>query len=222
MAASWYGFRHWPLLRQELEELSTQWSGGNLVNLGCGHGADFIPFIAAFQLTGLDFSRGMLSQGRRYMAKHGFNARLVQGDLTDLPFADGSFDHAIAVASYHHIEGEAARARAFAELHRVLRPGGEAFLSVWRNPSGAADATPEDQLVPWRSGDTVLQRYYHFFTPTELHMLLTHAGLTVMRLEPNRGRAREKSGTQANLCALAIRRDAEPSPIFTTESEERG
>ena len=205
IAQSWYGFRHWPLLRQELEELATRWSGGRLVNLGCGHGADFIPFAAGFQLTGLDFSRNMLRQGRVYMQKHGFLASLVEGNLVALPFADGSFDHAIAVASYHHLDGENARACAFAELRRVLRPGGEAFLSVWRNPREGPDVGPEDRLVPWRNGETVLQRYYHFFTPEELRSGLERSGFSVLRLEPDTRPAAEGSAGQGNLCVLAER-----------------
>jgi ubiquinone/menaquinone biosynthesis C-methylase UbiE len=205
IADSWYGFRHWPLLRKELEELATRWSGGHVVNLGCGHGADFIPFSTGFRLTGLDFSRGMLRQGRAYMEKHGFEATLVQGDLVALPFRDGSFDHAVAVASYHHLDGDNARRRAFAELRRVLRPKGEAFLSVWRNPRGGAEAGPEDRLVPWMSGKTVLQRYYHFFTPEELGSILEDSGFTVLRLEPDvRPPGRGAAGC-GNLCVLARR-----------------
>lgn len=208
IAESWYGFRHWPLLRQELEELATRWSGGRLVNLGCGHGADFIPFAAGFQLTGLDFSRNMLRQGRVYMRKHGFQAQLVEGDLVALPFADSSFDHAIGIASYHHLEGEHARARAFAELRRVLRPGGEAFLSVWRNPGEGPGIGPEDRLVPWRNGDTVLQRFYHFFTPEELRATLERSGFSVLRLGPDRRLATEEAAGQGNLCALVVRSGA--------------
>jgi len=213
MAESWYGVRHWPLLRRELEEMAARWSSGHVVNLGCGHGADFLPFSAGFRLTGVDFSRGMLRQGRTYMANHGFKAHLVQGDLTALPFRDGSFDHAVAVASYHHLNGEDTRRRAFAELHRVLRPQGEVFLSVWRNPRTDAGAAPEDRLVPWNSGGTVLQRYYHFFSPEERAAMLEDSGFTILRLEPDvrpSGGGRTRCGIA---CVLAKRSGRQPTGI---------
>ncbi len=213
IADSWYGFRHWPLLRRELEELATRWSGGHIVNLGCGHGADFIPFSSGFRLTGLDFSRGMLRQGRAYMEKHHLEAELVQADLRALPFRDGSFDHAVAVASYHHLDGEEARRRAFAELHRVLRPNGEVFLSVWRNPRGAAAAGPEDGLVSWNSGGEVLQRYYHFFTPEELASMLYDSGFTVLRLEPDVRPSGGAAAGRGNLCVIARRDQGTPAHV---------
>jgi len=139
------------------------------------------------------------------MGKHGFEAWLVQGDLAALPFRDGSFDHAVAVASYHHLNGEDTRMRAFAELHRVLRPEGEVFLSVWRNPSKEAAAAPEDRLVPWNSGGTVLQRYYHFFAPEELAAMLGESGFTILRLEPDVRPSRGGESGSSNVCVLARR-----------------
>lgn len=203
MAPTWYGVRHWPLLRHELDLMARRWKSGRLVNLGCGHGADFLPFRSGFELVGLDHSQGMLRQSRRYMVKHGFDASLVCGDLCQLPLADRSFDHAIAIASYHHIESAEARQQAFHELHRVLRPGGEAFISVWNHDQPRFRDAPPDQWVPWGNGDRTLLRFYHLFTMEELASALHQSGFTIQQIGPGASRGDVAREDARNICALA-------------------
>jgi ubiquinone/menaquinone biosynthesis C-methylase UbiE len=54
---------------------------------------------------------------------------VVQGDASALPFPENTFSAAIAVLVLHHLSTREAQERAFAEVFRVLRPGG-AFLAV--------------------------------------------------------------------------------------------
>ena len=56
MAPGWYGFRHHSIFRPELETLAKRWQKGRLLNIGSGHGPDFLPFKDNFELYGLDFS----------------------------------------------------------------------------------------------------------------------------------------------------------------------
>jgi SAM-dependent methyltransferase len=63
------------------------------------------------------------------------------GDITALPFADGSFD---LVAAFDVIEHVADDARVFAELTRVLRPGGVLLCAV---PLHEAHWTTFDEYV---------------------------------------------------------------------------
>jgi len=109
IAESWYGFRHWPLLGEELSEVAVRWQCGRLLNLGCAHGPDFLPFVDGFELYGVDFSARMLTMARQYMKRHGFHAEVVQADLTALPFDQGSFDYAVSIAALHHIDEQSAR-----------------------------------------------------------------------------------------------------------------
>jgi len=55
-------------------------------------------------------------------AKHA--AYVVQGDAAQLPFADESFTCAIAILMLHHLRSLELQDCAFAEVRRVLRPGG--------------------------------------------------------------------------------------------------
>jgi len=51
----------------------------------------------------------------------------VVGDLVSLPLEEGSFDAALCIHVLEHVEDDL---RALAELHRVVRPGGWALVSV--------------------------------------------------------------------------------------------
>lgn len=51
-------------------------------------------------------------------------ARVVQGDATTMPFADGTFSAVVCLTMLHHLPHPEAQNRLFAEAHRVLVPGG--------------------------------------------------------------------------------------------------
>jgi ubiquinone/menaquinone biosynthesis C-methylase UbiE len=57
------------------------------------------------------------------------NGAVVQGDASALPFPEKKFSAAIAVLVLHHLKSRELQERAFAEIFRVLRPGG-VFLMV--------------------------------------------------------------------------------------------
>lgn len=181
IAPGWYSRRHWTIFRRELEELAKRWQGGSLLNVGCGHGADFLPFRPGFQLYGVDFSPEMLRYARKYSEKFGLDVNLVLGDAVRLPFAAGTFDRAISVATYHHVRGKEARLAALGELYRVLKPGGEAFITVWNRWQPAFWLRRGDTYVRWKTRDRDLYRYYHLFSRREIEGLTARAGLKVLR-----------------------------------------
>jgi len=202
IAESWYRVHHWTRFRRDLDELADRWCGGRLLNVGCGHGPDFEPFKSGFELHGVDFSAGMLGMARRFAEKNGLQVNLIHADARQLPFTDGAFDWVIAVATYHHIEDAGARRQAFDELRRVLKPGGEAFLTVWNRNQPRFESSGGDTLVPFRVGNETVQRYYHLYTFDEFGKALEEAGFKVLRLEPEasfRGQAEKSS---RNICTL--------------------
>jgi SAM-dependent methyltransferase len=71
---------------------------------------------------------------------NGSSAAVIQGDAAALPFADRTFSSAIAILMLHHLRSKELQDRAFAEIARVLRPGG-VFLAFeiqdsWLNRVG--------------------------------------------------------------------------------------
>ncbi|MDD5190453.1 MAG: class I SAM-dependent methyltransferase [Dehalococcoidales bacterium] len=181
IAPSWYNYRHHTIFRQELEKLSQQWHGGKLINLGCGHGADFLPFAGKFKLYGMDFSEEMIRLARKYAVKYKFEPNLLTADLTALPYGDDSFDYAIAVATYHHLK-QPQRLPALRELYRIMKPGGYVFITVWNRRQSKFWFKPGELMVPWRTKQETLYRYYHLFTYGEIDKLVRQAGFEVEKL----------------------------------------
>ena len=54
----------------------------------------------------------------------GEQVEVVQGDATALPFEDGRFSTVLCFTMLHHIPDAVLQDRAFAQISRVLRPGG--------------------------------------------------------------------------------------------------
>ena len=201
IAPSWYNFRHWSIFRNELETLAQRWRSGRLLNLGCAHGPDFLPFAADFDLHGVDFSGEMLRQGQKYALKFSFNPGLVMADVTRLPFAAETFDWALSVATYHHLKRDGT-AIALGELHRVLKPGGEAFITVWNRWQSRFRLRGREAAVPWRTGNEVLYRYYYLFTYPELEGLVKRAGFRILKSFPESSYRFPLKFFSRNICLL--------------------
>jgi ubiquinone/menaquinone biosynthesis C-methylase UbiE len=202
IAPAWYNFRHWSIFAHELEVLAKRWQQGKLLNLGCGHGPDFLAFKKGFKLYGVDSSAEMLKLARKYSRKFKFTAELVLADASNLPYPDDSFDWAISVATYHHIRYPEARQRAFNELERVLKPGGEAFITVWNRWQPRFWFKPKEVSVPWRQADKTLYRYYYLFSYAELEKLARQAGLKVLRSFPESSHRSRPKLFSRNICLL--------------------
>ncbi len=202
IAPGWYNFRHWSIFRRELEALARRWQRGRLLNIGCAHGPDFLPFRPDFELYGLDFSRPMLDFARQYSQKFGFTASLVVADAGYLPFADESFDWAISVATYHHIPGEERRQAALNELKRVLKPGGEAFITVWNYWQPRFWFRGKEVIVPWRTGGKILPRYYYLFSYPELEKRVKQAGFQLLQSFPEKSYRLPVKLFSRNICLL--------------------
>jgi ubiquinone/menaquinone biosynthesis C-methylase UbiE len=94
--------------------------GAEVADVGCGTGR-LTPYLASRGLSprGVDLSPGMIQVARRDHPAFPFEV----ADLRDLPFPDGSLAGVVCWYSLIFL-APPARAVAFAELARVLRPGG--------------------------------------------------------------------------------------------------
>jgi len=202
IAESWYRIRHWPLLREDLEEMAARWQSGKLLNVGCAHGPDFLPFSQDFELCGVDSSSAMLKQALRYSAKVKLYVYLITADALFLSFPNNTFDWAISVATYHHIKGSEEREKAFVELKRVLKPQGEAFLTVWNYRQPRFWLKSKEQQVPWRLKEETVYRYYHLFSYGELRKLLVKTGWEIITMSPEKSYHFPIRNFSRNICVL--------------------
>ncbi len=207
IAPGWYSFRHWSIFRSELEMLAQRWQKGRLLNIGCAHGPDFLPFAQSFDLYGVDFSTEMLKLARKYAQKFNFAVSLSVADVTYLPYADKTFDWAISVATYHHIKGREEKQAALSELRRVLKPGGEAFITVWNRWQPRFWFKPKEIAVPWRKRTQTLERYYYLFSYPELEKLVKKAGFGVLKSFPESSYRLPIKLFSRNICLLVRKVD---------------
>jgi len=94
------------------------------LEIGCGTGYFSLNLIQAgvvAKAVCTDISPGMLSALRANAKRLGVPVDIVATGAEELPFADASFDLVFGHAVLHHLPS---LDRAFAEFHRVLRPGG--------------------------------------------------------------------------------------------------
>jgi len=202
IAPGWYSFRHWSIFRSELEMLAQRWQSGRLLNIGCAHGPDFLPFVQSFELYGMDFSLEMLKLARKYARKFKFSVSLSLADVTRLPYPDETFDWGISVATYHHLKSREAKQAALVELRRVLKPGGEAFITVWNRWQPRFWFKPKEVAVPWRKRDKTLYRYYYLFSYPELEKLVKQAGFEILKSFPESSYRFPVKLFSQNICLL--------------------
>jgi SAM-dependent methyltransferase len=96
------------------------------LDAGCGTGNFLVPLARRLAgqgatVIGLDLSAGVLATARARVEAEGLPATCQIGDVEALPFADGTFDLALANFMLFHVPD---LDRGIAELRRVLRPGG--------------------------------------------------------------------------------------------------
>jgi SAM-dependent methyltransferase len=162
------------------ELLRREATGRKVLDYGCG-GGQYSLLMAGFaeHVTGIDISPDSVAECRAKAEQAGAASRLTfqVGDCEQLPFADGSFDLVMEAGVLHHL----ALHNAYAEIVRVLRPGGTAIMieAVAHNPIFALYRrltphlrtkwetdhilTRQDLLGSSRYFDSVELRFFHLF-----------------------------------------------------------
>ena len=107
-------------------------SGGDILDIGPGPGyvgLELAKKLNQTSLTGCEISPAMIRIAEKNAAEYGIPARYVQGNCMKMPFADESFDTVISNGSLHEWEDPI---RAFNEIYRVLRTGGQYCITDLR------------------------------------------------------------------------------------------
>ncbi|MFJ9774253.1 methyltransferase domain-containing protein [Kitasatospora sp. NPDC101157] len=155
-------------------------AGSRVLDAGCGAGVVARAMATRFGLlvTGVDVLDFHLAEARRLSARAALDGRTVfhWGDYHELPFSDEEFDGAYSMETLVHSYRPA---RALAELHRVLRPGGRLVLL------GPMSTGPLEELPPMARAllepylDAMAMTGARLYHAGNLPQLLAEAGFEV-------------------------------------------
>lgn len=151
--------------------------GLSVLEIGCGLGTDGAQFAkAGAHYTGVDLTEAAIELARKRFEIAGLPGEFRVADAENLDFADESFDRIYSHGVLHHTPDTA---RAVAEIHRMLKPGGRAMVMLYHR--GSYNYRVGIRILR-RAGARLLTsevgiRIIHQMTGEPVESLSEHAGL---------------------------------------------
>jgi SAM-dependent methyltransferase len=151
---------------------------GVVADIGCGpgHVAEYLHGLGV-PVIGVDLSPEMVAVARQRSPEIAFE----QGSMLALPVADEAWGGIVVFYSIIHLPPED-RAQAFAEFHRVVRPGGLALLAFHIGDE-------RSHMDEWWGQHVSLDTW--LLQPVEIEALLQQAGFSIEMLLTRRPYAPE-------------------------------
>jgi ubiquinone/menaquinone biosynthesis C-methylase UbiE len=163
--------------RQAIREVILPWAlgetdlGDNVLEVGPGYGATTdVLSQSAPRLTSVEIDDELAAMLTDRFADVP-SVQIVHGDATSLAYADDSFSGAACFTMLHHVPTVELQDKLFAEVGRVLRPGGALV---------ASDSLGSEELEAHHQGDT-----YNPVDPSSLPSRLAAAGFAQIDVRTN-------------------------------------
>lgn len=181
----------------ELADLAALTGAAHVLDVGCGIGGPsrYLASIFRCRVTGLDLTWEFCRVAGMLARRTGLDGRItyLRGNALALPFADQTFD---VVWSQNSVMNIADRNRLYAEIRRVLKPGGRyVFSDVVAGPN-----QPLHFPVPWARDPSIS----FLLTAQGTSQCLASAGMRTLVLEDRTGDA----------LASAQARTTAPAPLL--------
>ncbi len=183
--------------REAVNEFVDPAPGERILDAGCGTGLFTLDFLSrGAHVTGLELSLPMLEGARRRAGTIRFEG--VQGNMSNLPFADASFDKVVSITALEFVADAAGAVR---ELLRVTRTGGLVVVATLNSLSPWAERRRAKTL----KGEKHILEKAFFRSPDEMRALLPLPTRikTVIHFEkdedPQRARRIERAGQDQGL-----------------------
>ncbi|NQW22046.1 MAG: methyltransferase domain-containing protein [SAR202 cluster bacterium] len=178
-----------PSMFRPLAELTLQHvvvnESDQVIDVACGTG--ILGRLVAKKLgkggsmMGVDLNYGMIEVAKQHTPATDASVEWQQGDATELPFPDASFDAAFCQQGLQFFPDKVA---ALKELRRVTTPGGSMILTVWSavSPVNAAISDALARYVNDGAAQNALSPYA-FRDPEVIKGLMIEAGIQGITME---------------------------------------
>lgn len=181
-----YRYRDQPWMHETFR--FERFAGASVLEIGVGLGTDHMQFArAGARLTGIDLTGRCIELTQRRCELEEVHSDLRLMDAESLEFDDAAFDVVYSFGVLHHV---ASTERSFAEVRRVLRPGGVFIGALYSRESifwarllarrwltlGFAREPLEEMLARIEYGAQDAVPRVRLFGREELRRLLSEAG----------------------------------------------
>jgi len=164
---------YWRTPSVEAFYLLHRWKGNSFkkfLDLGCGLGRHSMLFGQhGFDVHALDISEAAINKTREWAEELGLSVDCKVGDMLHLPYANGSIDCILCKNVISHTDTNGVR-QAISELLRVLKPGGECYLTFSSKVSGdfKQNWPSIDENTKLKMVDGPEYKVPHFYTDYDL------------------------------------------------------
>ncbi len=119
-----------------------QQASGAILEVGVGTGKNLPHYHKDADLYGIDFSPRMLAKAEHIARDLNTSVHLLEMDVQALAFADNSFDCVVTTCVFCSVPDPI---KGLAEIHRVLKPGGQLLMLEHVRSDGAV----KGKLMDW-------------------------------------------------------------------------
>ncbi|MGL4253462.1 MAG: class I SAM-dependent methyltransferase [Fusobacteriaceae bacterium] len=99
---------------------------GKILEVGIGSGANLEFYREDMDITGIDFSPGMLELAQQKLKLHNLkNVKLLEMDIENMNFSQETFDSVLSTCVFCTVPNPE---KGLKEIYRVLKPGGKAVF----------------------------------------------------------------------------------------------
>jgi ubiquinone/menaquinone biosynthesis C-methylase UbiE len=131
--------------------------GGDVLEVAPGPGYLAIELAKrGYAVTALDISRTFVRIARENAARSGVTVDVRHGNSSAMPFPDASFDFVVCMAAFKNFTDPVG---AINEMHRVLRPGGQASIFDLRKDASLQDIAAEVRGMQLSAVNALVTRF---------------------------------------------------------------
>lgn len=131
--------------------------GGDVLEVAPGPGYLAIELAKrGYSVTALDISKSFVEIARDNADRAGVPVDVCHGDAADMPFSDASFDLVVCMAAFKNFSDPIG---AIDEMHRVLKPGGQAFIFDLRKDATSDEIDAQVRQMRLSAVNTYLTRW---------------------------------------------------------------